>query len=149
MKSGKQRRTEIQVQRAEQRDDAADAAAKLRLDERARNAKLANSEKARELALVSKRLHVNPANLGPNVSWGWPEFVHRGYYVDQPLPCRACGKEQVWSATQQRWWFESAKGDVWTVAVHCRTCRIKERERKNLARRTHREGVARKRSDGA
>jgi len=50
----------------------------------------------------------------------------------------------VWTATQQKWWYESAKGDVWTVAVLCRPCRIRERDRKTAARKVHQEGLAKK-----
>jgi hypothetical protein len=73
-----------------------------------------------------------------------PEFVTRGYYVDQPFRCKSCGTAQVWTGTQQKWWYESAKGDVWTVAVLCRPCRRRERERKEGARKVHLEGLAKK-----
>jgi hypothetical protein len=45
---------------------------------------------------------------------------------------------------QQKWWYETAKGDVFTKAVRCRACRTKERARKAAARRVHLEGLARK-----
>ncbi|HUM95985.1 MAG TPA: zinc-ribbon domain containing protein, partial [Candidatus Competibacter sp.] len=55
-----------------------------------------------------------------------------------------CGKEEIWTAAQQRWWYEEAHGDVWTVAVRCRPCRQQERIRKTEARRIHLEGLAAK-----
>ena len=55
---------------------------------------------------------MNPDNLGPNKSYGSPTYVERGYYVDMPFSCNACGKAQAWSATQQKWWYEVAKGDL-------------------------------------
>lgn len=76
----------------------------------------------------------------------FPLFVSRGFYEDQPFTCQECGKEQVWTATQQKWWYEVAKGNIWTTARLCRPCRRRERERKNNARRIHQEGLARKQS---
>jgi hypothetical protein len=87
---------------------------------------------------------VNPANLRPTNSYGTPEFVQRGYYVDRPFHCKACGSAQLWTDTQQKWWYESAKGDVWTVAILCRPCRQRERARKAAARETHLSGIAAK-----
>ena len=47
-----------------------------------------------------------------------PEF-----YVDYPFSCRICGKNETWTATQQKWYYEDAKGHIWAVAVHCHDCR--------------------------
>ena len=88
---------------------------------------------------------VNPASLSPNNSYGIPEFVKRGFYADLPFTCKHCGTPQIWTAQQQHWWYELAKGDIWTIAILCRPCRIKERERKVLARKIHLEGLLRKR----
>lgn len=145
MKSGKQRRQEMNLDRAARRAADAALAQAARLEERIRRAAIARGEKLRSLTSVSKKILVNPANLGPNVSCGWPEFVHRGYYVDLPFTCKTCGIHEVWTATQQKWWYESAKGQVWTVAVLCRPCRVKERARKIAARKEHLEGIERKR----
>lgn len=88
---------------------------------------------------------VNPANLRPNNSYSTPDFVARGFYEDRRFSCKSCGVAQVWTATQQKWWYEAAKGDVWTTAVLCRPCRARERARKDAARTVHLEGVAKKR----
>ncbi|WLD14561.1 zinc-ribbon domain containing protein [Planctellipticum variicoloris] len=56
--------------------------------------------------------------------------VERGYYLDQPFTCVDCGKDEVWTATQQKWWYEVAKGDVFTTARRCRICRRRDRERR-------------------
>ena len=90
---------------------------------------------------------VNPMLLCPTNSYGIPDFVERGFYVDRPFVCKDCGKAEIWTATQQKWWYETAKGDVWTVAVRCRACRRLERQRKSEARRVHLEGLARKARD--
>ena len=66
------------------------------------------------------------------------------FYVDRVVQCRQCGKEEVWPAERQKWWYEVAKGNINTQAVLCRACRQAEDERKTAARRVHLEGVARK-----
>jgi len=58
--------------------------------------------------------------------------------------CADCGKEEVWTGSQQKWWYEIAKGFVYSSAVRCRACRRKERARRDEARRVHLEGIARK-----
>lgn len=117
-----------------------------RLKSGARETKTAREQerdRRKELRDIANRhLLVNPANLGPNNSYGVPEFVARGYYVDMPFHCKSCGIAQVWTETQQKWWYESAKGDVWAVAVMCRPCRRRERARRAEARATHLSGVS-------
>jgi len=51
----------------------------------------------------------------------------RQFYVDQPFDCVDCGKHEVWTATQQKWYFEVAKGSIYCRAVRCRTCRQRRR----------------------
>lgn len=70
---------------------------------------------------------VNVALLAPNNSYGDPAFVRRGYYEDVPFRCADCGAEQVWTATQQKWWYEVAKGYAYSTAKRCRACRRKRR----------------------
>jgi len=78
--------------------------------------------------LAQKHILVNPENLAPDNSYSSPDFVTRGYYLDMPFVCKSCGAHQVWTEAQQKWWYESAKGNVWTIAIHCRPCRRRERE---------------------
>jgi Probable zinc-ribbon domain len=87
---------------------------------------------------------VNEQLLAPNNSYGAPDFVRRGYYTDIPFRCVDCGKEEIWTGTQQKWWYEIAKGFVYSTAIRCRACRRKERDRRANARRVHLEGKARK-----
>jgi len=87
---------------------------------------------------------VNEALLAPNNSYGAPDFVYRGHYVDRPFRCVECGKEEVWTGTQQKWWYEVAKGFVYTTAVRCRLCRRKKRQQSDESRRVHLEGLERK-----
>lgn len=45
------------------------------------------------------------------------------YYIDYPFICIDCGTGEVWTALQQKWYYEEAKGHIWAVAVRCRACR--------------------------
>jgi hypothetical protein len=99
--------------------------------------------------LAKKHVLVNPDNLAPDNSYGTPDFVKRGYYIDMPFNCKSCGVAQVWTETQQKWWYEAAKGDVWSVAVMCRPCRRKEQARRAAAREVHLAGIAAKGKNAA
>ena len=110
IKSGKLRRAELKVRRKVRK-----AKVKQRLIEE----RLAFR---RTLLPADGAVAVDRARL--NIPYGRPpEFVEIGYYVDRPFTCRDCGAPQVWTATQQKWWYEVAFGDVWTTAVRCRPCR--------------------------
>jgi hypothetical protein len=127
MKSNRQRRAEILKRRKDRKAKAA----------------------ARPAAAGSLRppgaAPCDPEALAPYSSYGVPEFVRRGYYLDLPFQCRDCGKREVWTAERQQWWYEVAKGPVESGAVRCRDCRRAERGREAEARRAHREGLARRR----
>lgn len=84
--------------------------------------------------------------LAPNNSYSEdkPAFLIRGFYQDEPFVCRDCGSSEVWTASQQKWWFELAKGGIFTKASRCRACRRRERVRHKAARRIHLEGLAAK-----
>jgi hypothetical protein len=87
---------------------------------------------------------VSPEFLASDNSYDTPEFARRGYYLDQPFVCIDCAKQETWTATQQKWWFEVAKGGVWTTARRCRPCRRRERERVAEHKRVSEEGKQRK-----
>jgi len=88
---------------------------------------------ARRAALIERdRLDARARGVGVDLdalspSYGRPDFVMRGYYVDVPFVCRECGVEQVWTAARQKWWYEVAKGDVFSTARLCRPCRQRAR----------------------
>jgi hypothetical protein len=127
MKSNKQRRAEI----VERRRARAAAAPRLK-----------GGEPRREV--TGGTAPCNPELLAPSNSYGVPAFVQRGYYMDVLFKCQDCGKEEVWRATQQKWWYEVAKGNVETRATRCNSCRRIERERRSEARKIHLEGLERK-----
>lgn len=88
---------------------------------------------------------VDASRLAPYHSLEDPGFLARGYYVDKEFTCCDCGKAQVWTATQQKWWYEIARGDVFTSAKRCRECRRGERVRRDEARDIHLSGTEAKR----
>lgn len=66
------------------------------------------------------------------------------FYVDKLIVCRDCGKEEVWKAERQKWWYEIAKGNINTRAVYCRDCRYEKKAVKIQARKVHLERIAKK-----
>ena len=73
-----------------------------------------------------------------------PESTYPLFYADRHFKCRDCGSDEIWRATQQKWWYETAKGPIDSIAIRCRSCRRKERERIAAARKVQLEGLARK-----
>ena len=72
----------------------------------------------------------NHSELTHNITCGpYPSF-----YRDKPFKCQACGAHEVWTANSQKWWFEIAKGNLYSTAIHCRSCRAKVREEKEQQR---------------
>ena len=63
-------------------------------------------------------------------------------YRDKKFQCRTCGKQEVWTARQQKWWYEEAGGYLETTAVHCRECRDK-RNKEKREQKEHMERMAR------
>jgi hypothetical protein len=49
------------------------------------------------------------------------------YYIDRPFTCRDCGKEEIWRAADQQWYYEEAKGHIDARAVRCHDCRLRAR----------------------
>lgn len=45
------------------------------------------------------------------------------WYVDRGFTCCDCGRKQIWTAAQQKWWYEVAKGSPDSKAIRCRPCR--------------------------
>jgi len=59
----------------------------------------------------SQQVSINPFSTPPE------------YYVDIEFKCRDCGRREVWTAEQQKWYYEVAKGSLNATAVRCRECR--------------------------
>lgn len=84
------------------------------------------------------------SKLKANNSYGLSAFAQRGYYVDRPFSCCDCGAACVWTAAQQRWWYETIGGSQDAIAKRCRPCRQRERQRKELARQVSQAGWLKK-----
>ena len=101
-----------------------------------------SARKRRQQARIRERVtatpgglvRVNPGALAPNASYSVPPFVQTGYYEDRPFTCKDCGRAEIWRATQQKWWYEIAKGGQDSVAAHCRPCRRKRQAARATAR---------------
>jgi hypothetical protein len=128
MKSNKQRRAELKARKT---------------------AKRIKAERAAKLNAAMNGVAVDRSALAPDNSYSVPAFVERGYYVDLPFECQDCGEPQTWTAAQQKWWYEVAKGNVWTTARLCRPCRRRERVRREESRRVSLEGLERKQRNHA
>ena len=66
----------------------------------------------------------------PNNSYSPPPE----YYVDIEFICEDCGRQEVWTGEQQKWYYEVAKGSLYATAVRCRDCRNKITDQKELQR---------------
>lgn len=121
MKSSKQRRLEIKAKRRER----------------------AEAHKVNVFDVLAKlpdgAIKANHTELAHNNTYGrFPEF-----YVDTPFVCVDCGSREVWTAKQQKWWYEIAKGTINSKAMRCRPCRNKLRDEKNEQRK-HMEEMAKR-----
>jgi hypothetical protein len=64
-------------------------------------------------------LPADQSKLGHINTYGsLPEF-----YIDKPFRCRDCGKEEIWKAADQKWYYEEAKAHIDAGAVRCHDCR--------------------------
>lgn len=108
-KSDKQRRAEIKEKRLER-------AARLQSDLQSPDVRWAERGATRQAGVepADRTLLARHNNtVGP-----LPE-----YYVDTAFTCRDCNEEQVWTAKQQKWWYEVALGPIDSRAVRCLPCR--------------------------
>jgi hypothetical protein len=79
------------------------------------------------------------AELAHNNTYGPLPF----FYVDKAFNCRDCSAHEVWTAKNQKWWFEIAKGNIDSTAIHCLSCRIKRRKEKQR-QKAHMEEMAKR-----
>lgn len=71
-------------------------------------------------------LPADPSKLDHINTYGsLPEF-----YIDKRFHCRDCGKEEIWKAADQKWYYEEAKGHMDATAVRCHACRKARKERR-------------------
>jgi hypothetical protein len=109
-----------------------------------RSKRVPSNREQKKQAEPGRFVPVNADLLAPYNSYGVPKFVERGYYIDIPFRCVGCGKDEVWTGWQQKWWYEVAKGYVYSSARKCRKCRRAEQARRAESRRVHIEGIRKK-----
>lgn len=73
----------------------------------------------------------DPSKQVSNCSYDPPPL----WYVDRDFVCVKCGTEETWTAVQQKWYYEEAKGTLYARAIRCHDCRLKIREAKELQRK--------------
>jgi hypothetical protein len=66
-----------------------------------------------------------PADLGQQSREG--QWTSRKWYTDVSYRCKDCGKPCQWTALEQLWYYEIAKGPLSSEASRCEPCRIKHR----------------------
>jgi len=84
-------------------------------------------------------LPVDVSQLAPHNSYGsgLPRLAQHGYYVDQWYACVDCGKHEVWTAEQQKWWYETAKGYIDSIAIRCKPCRLTRRSGRTISKKNN------------
>lgn len=71
------------------------------------------------------------ADVSQQVSWNSWNGWQPPYYADVEFVCVDCGVEETWTAEDQKWYYEVAKGSLYDRAGRCLACRRWRRE--NLA----------------
>lgn len=75
-------------------------------------------------------------------------YSPKAWYRDEQFKCKDCGRNEVWTAESQRWWFEVAKGQINSRAIRCRPCRKTWREKSGKLSHAERQERTRDRGHG-
>ena len=126
--SNKQKKKQLRTQRQKKTKDEAGRSRAQRALER------------EEMIATGRIIIADLSKQAPNNSWSPPTE-----YCDHEFTCRDCGTVETWTAKQQQWWYEVAKGEINSRAVRCHECREKRRKYKGLAPKTIAEREARER----
>jgi hypothetical protein len=84
---------------------------------------LRGSETNKRPDIPSDSIPADLSQQAPNNS-----YSPRTFYRDYEFSCIDCGSPEIWTAEQQKWWYEVAKGPIYSVARRCRACRAALRE---------------------
>lgn len=83
-----------------------------------------------------KRIPADISNHAPHNSYAGGPL----YYEDRGFTCIDCGQAEVWTAADQKWWYEVAKGPIFSTAIRCAACRnARNAKHGGTPRRSHRE----------
>lgn len=52
----------------------------------------------------------------------------RHWYIDARFLCGKCGREFIFTADEQRHWYEDRRMDLWALPHDCDTCRAAKRQ---------------------
>jgi len=100
-------------------------------------------KKRAEFELGLKRGTIIPVDKAKIISRSvLPEIPD--YYEDRWFTCKDCGERDLWAAKQQKRWYEEQGGEIEAIAIRCRSCRRKEKARKEAGRKIHLDGLAAK-----
>lgn len=94
-------------------------------------------KKSKKDKRLGRSVPADHAALGHNNTWGPLPL----YYVDKGFTCKDCGKKSVWTAKEQKFYYEVAKGSIHARASRCLTCR-KQRKEDIKAQKEHMEEMA-------
>lgn len=70
-------------------------------------------------APLPRRIQADISQQAPYSGWSGVPL----YYEDQECTCVDCREVEIWTAEDQKWWFETAKGHVFSTAKRCLRCR--------------------------
>jgi hypothetical protein len=102
------------------------------------NPKRRKKQKIIQTRPVGRRIKADLTKQTPNNSYSPPL-----YYEDVKFSCRDCGAECIWTAEQQRLWYEEWGGSVQSTAIRCRPCRQKL-QREKAEQKKHMQEMAMK-----
>ncbi|MCC9606582.1 zinc-ribbon domain-containing protein [Blastopirellula sp. JC732] len=138
MKSNRQKREQLKAKRA-RKAQRAHYAAILRGEVRPANAPLINTP----IVFKPGNVPCDRSQLAPFGTYSPPAFYENGY-DDISYRCADCGVEDVWTAKNQKWWYEVIKGAIYSGAKRCLACRIKRRKIRADANERRLAGLERK-----
>lgn len=73
--------------------------------------------------------------IAADLSQQTPSFFQvRRFNRDKQFTCNDCGAAEVWTAEEQKWYFEEIKAHPASKPVRCAMCRKKRREETELQR---------------
>jgi len=69
----------------------------------------------------------------PDEQVGAEGYAAKFYYFDIHYVCRGCGKRRVWTALQQKRYFEIQKGNIYNQPTWCYKCHSERMKTKAAA----------------
>jgi len=98
---------------------------------------------------LANGVEMPPGAIPADISQQTPNgsYSTLAFYRDLEFTCADCGAQEVWKAKDQKWYYEIAKGLIYSRPKRCRACRKKmraikadQRQRMEEANRARREG---------